>query len=242
MTTAERLGLAPAGLAAASNAKIRKTLALAEIDIDVFTSPDDEYVRFVQRFFETLYAGGKLARRTYSFPYSSRKRRFLVEGFANGYCPQCYAGSSGAICETCGHPNDAESLLLTEGSDGDRSIEYRNLEVFVLPLEPHRERFARLYERRRCAMRPHVLRFVNEMLAAPLPDFPLTYPAAWGIPATFGDVQGQVLNVWGEMLPALIWMSGAERRGPASAEDPWAQESGYELVQFLGYDNTFYFV
>jgi len=88
-----------------------------------------------------------------------------------------------------------------------------------------------------------VLHFVDEMLAQPLPDFPVSYPADWGILVPFDGFVGQVFNVWAEMLPGLTHMAEAARksRAPESAEDVWAKDSGYELVQFLGYDNTFYF-
>jgi methionyl-tRNA synthetase len=133
----------------------------------------------------------------------------------------------------------------TVGAD----IEMREIEILVLRLEDYRERFVDFYERRRGAMRPHVLRFVGEMLTDRLPDFPITYPGSWGIPAAVGGLDGQVLNVWAEMLPGLMHMSAAARQNrrpaepahPAGADDVWAKDSGYELVQFLGYDNAFYF-
>ena len=242
VTTAERLGRDPVELAAECNERIRETLRLADVDIAAFTSPNPEYVREVQGFFEGLWDAGRLVLRRYSFPYSRSAGRFLVEAFATGYCPECYTSTSGAICEDCGHPNDVASLLFassTGASAGAGDIEQRELETLVLPLEVYRDRFVDFYERRRETMRPHVLRFVREMLAAPLPDFPVSYPGTWGIPVEFAGVEGQVLNAWAEMLPALVHMTGAG--GNDDGATAWSAGSEYELVQFLGYDNTFYF-
>ncbi len=245
VTTAERLGVDPVRLAADCNELIRETLEVADIAIDAFPSPNPEYVDFVQGFFGALYESGKLVRRTYRFPYSKGTGRFLVEAFAKGYCPECYAGTAGAICETCGHPNDVHSLLMgaATGDDAGDEVELREVETLVLPLEDYRDRFLDFYRRQGSLMRPHVLRFVEEMLSRPLPPFPVTYPAEWGIPVPFAGFDGQVLNVWGEMLPGLIHMTAAARRGAGdgTGADPWAPGSGYELVQFLGFDNTFYF-
>ncbi|WP_033220210.1 class I tRNA ligase family protein [Kitasatospora phosalacinea] len=244
VTTAQRLGLDPVELAARCNEEIRETLALARIDIDAFTSPDDDYRADVRAFFTDLYRAGKLERRTWTFPYCATTGRFLLEAFATGHCPECLVATCGAICENCGHPNDAGSLLFptSTGAAAD-ATEPREVEILVLPLEHHRERFADFYRERAATMRPHVLRFVQEMLARPLPDFPVSYPAQWGIPVGIDGFEGQVFNVWAEMLPGLRVMSetARARRAPDHRGDVWAADSGYELVQFLGYDNTFYF-
>lgn len=245
VTTAQRLGVDPVELAARCNREIRETLALAEVDIDAFTTPDAPYRAAVQEFFAGLHREGRLVRRTWTFPYCAGSGRFLLEAFASGYCPECLASTCGAICESCGHPNDVESLLFASstGAAAGSATEPREVEILVLPLEEYRERFTDFFARRRAAMRPHVLRFVEEMLARPLPDFPVSYPADWGIPVPVAGFEGQVLNVWAEMLPGLVHMAGAARaaRTPGESGDPWAAGSGYEPVQFLGYDNTFYF-
>jgi methionyl-tRNA synthetase len=238
VTTAERLGVDPVELAAQCNRDIRETLCSAEIAIDAFTTPDAAYRERVQSFFASLYRAGKLARRTWPFPYCEQTGRFLLEAFASGFCPECFAPTCGAICETCGHPNDVHTLLLarSSGAQPGSATERRDVEILVLPLDRYRERFLDFYARQRSAMRPHVMRFIEEMLARPLPDFPVSYPADWGIPVPVDGFDGQVLNVWAEMLPGLMYMTDT-----AAGADTWSRDSGFELVQFLGYDNTFYF-
>jgi methionyl-tRNA synthetase len=245
VTTAQALDLAPAELAARCGRDIRETLRLADIDIDAFTTVDEVYLARVRAFFTGLHDRGKLVRRKWTFPYCERTGRYLLEAFVNGYCPECFATTSGAICESCGHPNDPGSLLfgVGTGAHARSRIRPREVEILVLPLEEYREQIAGFFARRRETMRPRVLRFVDEMLARPLPDFPVTYPADWGVPVPVAGFAGQVFNVWAEMLPGLMHMAevARARRAPESSADVWASDSGYELVQFLGYDNTFYF-
>jgi len=245
VTTAQRLKMNPTTLAAECNEQIRETLKLADIDMDAFTTPDEEHERVVREFFRDLYERGKLRRRAYNFPYSQEAGRFLLEAFATGYCPECLASTAGAICEACGHPNDVGSLLYPQATDsGERALsETQRVETLVLPLESYRRQIVNFYEQRRCTMRPHVLRFVEEMLAAPLPDFPITYPDTWGIAPKIGGLSGQVINVWAEMLPGLFSTADYAQRNRSAGEERRVESpaSGYELVQFLGYDNTFYF-
>ncbi|MHC0429767.1 class I tRNA ligase family protein [Streptomyces sp. O3] len=245
VTTAQRLGLDPVRLAERCNQEIAETLELAQIGVDAFTRPDDVYRGEIREFFTGLYRAGKLRTRTWTFPYCARTGRYLLEAFATGYCPECLVGTCGAICENCGHPNDVGSLLFaaSTGAGEEDATQPRAVDILVLPLEEYREQFTEFYERRRATMRPHVLRFVDEMLSRPLPDFPVSYPADWGIPVGIDGFDGQVFNVWAEMLPGLIHMAEAARarHAPRTAPGVWAGDSGFELVQFLGYDNTFYF-
>ncbi|MFE2323229.1 class I tRNA ligase family protein [Streptomyces sp. NPDC059385] len=221
----------PAELAAGYGRDIRETLNSARIDVDAVTVPDDACVAHVQEFFARLHQTGRLGRRTWNFPYSRQTGRYLLEAFTTGHCPECLAPTSGAICEICGHPNDAGSLLLCTDEEGNAITERRAVDILVLPLEHYRDRITAHYERHRAGMRPHVLRFVEEMLSRPLPDFPVSYPADWGIPVPVDGFPDQALNAWAEMLPGLTH----------SATGAWAHDSHHELVQFLGYDNTYFF-
>ncbi|WP_019927287.1 class I tRNA ligase family protein [Nocardia sp. BMG111209] len=225
VTTAQGLGREPGEFAAHCGADIRETLRVAGIDMDVLRTPDAAYRADVAGFFAELYDKGALARREWVFRYEPDTGRHRLEAFAPGYCRTCLATVCGTVCELCGHPGGPGPLY---GEDGTVA---RTVPILVLPLEDYRERFVRFYTDRRDTVRPHVLRFVTEMLSRPLPDFPITYPADWGIPVTLDGYGGQVFNAWAEMLPGLV----------RSATDVWRAGSGYELVQFLGYDNTFYF-
>jgi methionyl-tRNA synthetase len=243
VTTAERLGTTPAALAAEGNAQIRATLAAAGVTMDAYTTPNAAYAREVQAFFAGLYAAGKLRRRRLAFAYDEAEGRLLFEAYVQGHCPECYASTCGAICEGCGHPNDGASLLdARRGGQGGSPVARREAEALVLPLEDYRAAIEAFYARAGAGMRPHVLRFVAQMLEHPLPDFPVSYPSDWGVPVAIDGFEGQVYNPWAEMYPALGHMAraAARTRGGAADDDPWAADAR-RLVQFLGFDNTFYF-
>ncbi len=244
VTAARSLNTTPEALAAECNKRIRQTLTLADIQMDAFTAPDEEHEGSVRDFFRVLHLQGRLRERTYDFPYSRKTGRCLVEAFASGYCPECLACTSGAICEGCGHPNDVSSLLYPQATgSSDFALEEARKTILVLPLEGYRTQITEFYARRRRTMRPHVLRFIEEMLATPLPDFPITYPDSWGIDPLIEGLDDQVINVWAEMLPGLYRTANYALRGVArgTRQDVHLSDSGYELIQFLGYDNTFYF-
>lgn len=221
----------PAQLAAGYGRDIHETLTSARIHTDAITVPDTAYITHVQDFFARLHRTGHLRRRTWAFPYSHHTGRHLLEAFTTGNCPECLAPASGAICEICGHPNDPASLLLATDDQGNPVTERRPVDILVLPLENYRNHITAHYKRHQAGMRPHLLRFVAEMLSRPLPDFPVSYPADWGIPLPVDGYTGQVLNAWAEMLPGLTH----------AAPDAWDPGLNHELVQFLGYDNTYFF-
>ena len=238
VTRAEKLGVEPYALAARCNEEILYTLRAGDIDTDSFSAPDKHYIEDVQQFFSTLEQRGIICDKKVIFPYSKSQQRYLFEAYVSGICPECYSSTAGAICETCGHPNDANSLMFPSfGSavDGE-DIEYRTITIKVLPLEKYRSAIIAFYQQKKTVMRPHLRTFLDEMLSSPLEDFPITYPSHWGIRAPFSGYENQVLNVWAEMLPGLIHMTAK-----VSPDALWQPKSGYQLVQFMGFDNSYYF-
>lgn len=244
VTTAQRLGMSPTGLAAECNEQIRETLRLANVSMDVFVTPDPVYVKEIQAFFAGLYAAGKIRRRRQTFARSEDNGRFLFEAYVQGYCPECYVTTCGAICETCGHPNGGSDLIdpTPTGATGGHRITQHELDILTLPLEEHRPQIEKLYAEAGAGMRPHLMRFVRQMLERPLPEFPISYPSSWGIPVALPGFEQQVFNPWAEMYPALGFMARAAGRARGIGDaDPWQRSSDYRLVQFLGFDNSFYF-
>ncbi|MFJ3724528.1 SidA/IucD/PvdA family monooxygenase [Streptomyces sp. NPDC090045] len=85
---------------------------------------------------------------------------------------------------------------------------------------------------------------VREALERPLPDFPITYPTGWGIPAPFVEMPGQVLNAWAEGMGASMYCTwyAAEQLGEHTDryDEHWLSEHGIDLVYFLGFDNVYF--
>ncbi|MEA2951899.1 MAG: methionyl-tRNA synthetase [Alphaproteobacteria bacterium] len=245
-TTAARLGTSPRELCTKFAGEIAKTLELAAIQIDAFPAADEEHNEFARAFVEELYSRGALKVKEKEFFFSPDLDAYLFEGFLSGLCPECLAETKAGICETCGHPNNYTEVLCPQSAlMPDARLVRRQVKIVVLELEPYREQIRKFFEGKWSGWRPHILRLVNECLEKPLPDFPITYPHSWGIPAPFPETPGQVLNVWIETLTGLMKCTTdvARKRGTATKVDEiWRRENEWELVQFFGYDNSYFYV
>jgi methionyl-tRNA synthetase len=240
VTTARRLGTTPAELVARSADQISRTFDAMGIALDGFSPTDDGYRAMVYDYVGRLYDAGKFKLRTVRLPYGERSRRFLVEGFVGGACPTCLDDSRGGFCETCGHPIDFDALIEPYSIlDPGEPVTYREAEILVLPMEDYRERLIAYHAARADRWRPHVVTLMREVLAKPLPDYPVTYPVEWGLPAPFAETPGQTINAWLEGMPASIYCTGWSRREQGVEEEvdaAWRAESGARAVVFMGFD------
>jgi methionyl-tRNA synthetase len=243
VTTARRLGAAPRSLALRSAREIEATLAAIGIEVDGFTGFDDRFTKHVLAFLDRLHSAGRLVLRTVRFPFLPSTGEFLVDGHVRGGCPVCLAEGCAGLCEGCGHPVAAAELLDPRSSrHPDEPVQWREAEVLVLPLEDYRDRLREYFGGPAGRMRPRMAQIVGELLSGPLPDFPITYPVAWGLPAPFPEVAGQVVNPNAECMAWSMHATtrAAEGRGDTVSEEDelWRPEAGSSVVYFLGSDNT----
>ncbi len=243
-TTAARQGITPAALAAASTAAIEASAAAAGLTIPGLPPVDGRYADTVRDFVLDLHRRGAFRLREVKLPYASGTGRHLYDGLLAGSCPTCLASSSGGGCESCGHPNHFDDLLDPHSAlDPADPVELRTAEVLVLPLEDYRDRLAEHYTTHRDTWRPHARQLIEELLAGPLPEVPVTVPGSWGQPAPFPETPGQVLYPWVEAMPAAMystWWAAARQGEVASRTDHWwRRETGAELVFFHGFDNVY---
>jgi methionyl-tRNA synthetase len=241
VTTARRLGMRPEDLCARSAGQIEQTLAAVGVDADGFVRFDDTYVKTVRNFFDRLHAMGKLRLRAVRFPCSARTGEYLTDAYVRGGCPICLADGCAGLCENCGHWVASGDLIDPRSTlhPGD-PVELREEQVLVLPLEEHRDGLVAYFARHGAQLRPRMAQLIEEMLSRPLPDYPVTLPIPWGIPASFPEVAGQVIYsdaetvAWSMHCTAL----SAERRGVVLAADDelWFSEAGTKVVYFLGSD------
>jgi methionyl-tRNA synthetase len=241
VTAAARLGTTPAELVEKSWHLIKGTFEAMAIDLDGFAPSDDGYRAMVYDYVNRLYALGKFRERTVPLPYSERTGKFLVEGFVGGTCPTCLADSRGGFCEACGHPIDFGKLIEPYSiMDRGDKVTFREASILVFPVEEYRERLIAYYAAREASWRPHPIALMRELLARPLPDYPVTYPVEWGLPAPFPETPGQTINAWLEGMPASMYdTTFAQRRlglSPPADDDAWRAERGNRLVVFMGFD------
>jgi methionyl-tRNA synthetase len=241
LASARRAGRTPEELAASSWLDIRRSLDLMGISVDGFAPFDDGYRATVRKFVDSLHTAGKFRERIVPIPYAERTGEFLMEGLVAGECPHCLSESRGGLCETCGLPIDFGELIDPRSTvDPAEPLTSRDTTVLVLPMEDYREQLTAYYTARQPYWRPHMRQLIEQALAHPLPDFPVTYPSSWGIPAEFPQVPGQVLNAWVEGMPASMYCTyhGAGREG--EHDELWRAEGAAELVYFLGFDNAYF--
>jgi methionyl-tRNA synthetase len=245
VSTAHRLGTTPTALCAASTASIERSLLAMGISMDGLPPIDDRYRRSVRDFVTALYAAGRFRTRTVRLPVATGSGTYLFDGLLSGTCPVCLAGSSGGGCEGCGHPNNFDELLDPHSTmDPTDPVTYRERTILVLPMEEYRGRLTAYFAARDGRWRPHAMQLINELLAKPLPDVPVTIPGDWGIPAPFAETPGQVIYPWIEAMPAVMystWWSAARSAEPArSVDEHWLGEHGAQLVYFHGFDNVYH--
>lgn len=243
VTTAERLGRSPRELASESHAHVRRTLDLAGIGFDVVGRPDDAYASFVKRYLDALSAAGAFVEKPVEALMDARTGRQLSEAYVGGRCPVCFLDTRGNICESCGHPNDPARLVRPYAVGGEGAVERTTRRALVLPLERYRTQLERHFAGRR--LRPHLQVLIESLLERPLPDFPITYRSDWGLALDRPDWETTVYNVWAEMYPGhLYWTQQAYTAGGASGEagcSLWEGGNGTRYVQFIGFDNSFFY-
>ncbi|MET8102487.1 class I tRNA ligase family protein [Streptomyces sp. NPDC005236] len=245
LASARKLGVSPEELATRSWNGIRDTLATMGMSVDGFAPYDDGYRATVLRFVQELYDAGKFRLRTVNLPYSEKTGEFLVEGLVCGDCPICLSESRGGLCETCGHPNNFDELIGTRSTaDPADVLTTREAEILVLPMEEYRDRLTTYYAEKLPYLRPHMAQLIRELLDRPLPDFAITYPIGWGIPAPFAETPGQVINAWAEGIPAVMYTTdyAARQLGEEteSSDELWQTRRDHELVYFIGFDNIWF--
>ncbi len=199
----------------------------------------------IYRFAEFEIDSGKFELRQARFPYGEQSRRYLVEAYVSGICPVCLAESRGGLCEACGHPNNFDELLDPRSNvQPGEPVSLREVSILVLPLERYRAQLEAHYGANAASWRPHIRQLLREVLASPLPDFPITYPTDWGIPAPYPETQGQVFNAWVEGMPASMYCTAFAAKSMGLQDTDWdflwRTETGNELVYFLGFDNSYF--
>lgn len=245
VASARRGGTTPQALATKCWYDIRRSLEIAGCSLDGYMRMDERYNARVVDFVTRLHEKGKFRLKTVRLPYSEASGEYLMEGLVAGDCPVCLAWSRGGCCEDCGQPNNFDQLLNPRSTvDPSDPLTFREATVLVFPMEEYRAQLTAYYDAREARFRPHMMQLVREVLAKPLPDYPVTYPHDWGIPAPFAETPNQVINAWVEGMPAsmMCTFAAAEAMGlpEAPSDELWRAEHGATPVYFYGFDNVWY--
>ncbi len=238
-STAARTGADPHELAAANTRTILATFEAAEIACDGFVRADGNarHIAFVRRFVQVLFERGHIVERARMALYCEACQRYLFESFVSGGCPHCGEPTVGNLCESCGRGNDPIELREPHCKLCSSAPTRRSYSGLFFPLEPFRERLV-AYHEAMTAWRPHLRALCSWLTARPLPDYPVAYPGDWGIPVPIAGYEDQCLNAWFEMYPGHI--VAADTYGDEHPEFAGLWSKDTALVQFLGFDNSYF--
>jgi methionyl-tRNA synthetase len=246
VTTARRLGVKPEDLREQAAEQVTRTLAALGIRNDAFGCVDDRFIKMLVNFYDRLRSQDKLRLKSVKLPYSPATGQYLTDSYVRGGCPFCLSENCAGLCENCAHPIAAGDLIDPRSTvDPDDPVELREVDVLVFPLEEYRHKLVAYFAERRSTLRPRMAQLIDDLLSGPLPDYAVTQPSTWGIPAPFPEVPGQVIYADLECMPWSMWCTAmaAESRGAVLADDEelWFADSGTRVVYFLGLDTVFPF-
>jgi len=242
----------PRRLAARHGDAVMRTLKRLDIDVACAIRPasTDGYRETVRAGFERLLAAGVVQERQITTAHCPRCEQSLYQAYVKGGCPTCGRETDGEICESCGFPNDALALANPICSLCGDPASQRLEAALVLSLEAYRERLRSHI--RETPHSEHTIALVERLLEAGLPDYRLTRAGRWGLPVPREDMDGHVIDAWVELMlgqhvpSALGVLDGrhgepAGRGEPGEGAAPPGGEPVEDFVQFIGYDNSFYY-
>ncbi|MCB1056098.1 MAG: class I tRNA ligase family protein [Acidobacteria bacterium] len=243
----QSMGLGPEAAADHFADAITETLEAAGIDLAVFPRPNASpyHRQLVQEFFSRLYERGELEEREAPAPYCETCESYLFESHIGGRCPYCDGGVVGNTCEDCGRVNDAVNLAdatCTACGSKPTTRPYRRL---IFPLSRHAAVLREHY--RSVSLTPRLHALVESLLADGLPDVAVTHPADWGIEVPLPGYEDQRIYVWLEMAPRYFAYARhlQDLTGPDGGwQDGWRsafKADDARVVQFFGFDNSFYY-
>lgn len=236
-------GLSFYELAERNTDAIQEALTATDIAWDVFVRPSSpEYPQIALEIFERLRRTGAVVAKTVQANYCVPCRTFLFEAFVAGACPHCGSRDTAGIeCEACALPFADEELQDPSCATCGTPAERRELTRYYLPLEPLREKLTGYL--RTAHMSARLRSYVNRVLAATLPDIPVSTIAPDGIliPADpSGSTEGQRMYSAFELAARFITAFDrlAKNLGTSGWEE-YAEAANPRTVLFFGFDNAF---
>ena len=239
---AEVLGQTPEDTAASYARDIRRTLGLADMEPDAFTQPvtSPVHARYVGELFSALVGKGVVRAHDTPMLHCPKCARDLFDHDAQGTCHNCGEPCDVGICEECGLPSSAELLRGPRCTRCGTTPELRTVTRLCIDLEEHRSALEAYHATPRS--RPHTRALWETLAAGRLPLVAVSNPGTWGVPC---DVPGFEHHRWwcmAEMGPGYVatTQSMAADRGEPDAWRRYWEGEGAEVVQFFGYDNSYW--
>ncbi|MBD0693680.1 methionine--tRNA ligase, partial [Streptomyces sp. CBMA123] len=240
---AQEQGLTFYELAERNTDAIQEALAAARVEWDVFVRPSSpRYPQVALEVFERLRADGTVVAKTVQANYCAPCGTYLFEAFVAGACPHCGSRDTAGIeCEACALPFADDELLDPSCRSCGTPAEQRELTRYYMPLEPLRARLTGYL--RSVSMSARLRSYVDRVLAAPLPDLPVSTVATDGIllpadpsGATDGQRMYSAFELAARFLTAIDDLAGQQG---LSGWEEYAEAEAPRTVLFFGFDNAF---
>lgn len=230
----------PAQTAAHYSAEIAATLQLMDITPDQYTATSAAagYRDGVRAFFSRLVASGSVTPRELPALFDAGTGAYLFEVDVAGGCPSCGSSTSGNICEECGEPNACVDLMDPRAAESDLPPRLGRLTSFCVPLREFRGVVAAHHHLGRVPAR--IREVAGRVFDRAAFDVAVTHPVSWGVPPAESGAPGQMM--WAIVDVAYSLIHGIEALGRRLGYD-WRADApapDWKIVQFFGFDNTFY--
>jgi methionyl-tRNA synthetase len=216
---------------------ISRTLSLAAIEVDAFTTPvaSPDHDRLVGALFRRLVENGAIKPAETPVLHCDECRRDLVDYDCVGRCANCGEGCDVGICEECGHPSSPTTLIEPRCTRCVAQPRLTSITRLCLDLEEQRPALEAYHAVVRS--RPHTRRLWEELSATRLPLVPVAHPGSWGIPTGVPGFESH--RWWGmaEMGPGYVATTAA--LDPGTWGGLW-HDADAEVVQFFGFDNSYW--
>lgn len=239
---AAREGNTPEETAGRLTDSIVDSLERSGVELAAFERPNEStpHRRIVREVFAALHERGAVVEKEMPTPWCPRCDQPLVEHRVKGRCPGCGRGIAGNTCEECGRTSYGD-VLDPECASCGAAAEVRPVRRLVMPLAPWADALREWY--RRVEMPTHLRAFCEAALARGLPDVPVTQPGEWGIEVPVEGWEDQRIYVWFEIAPRYLAYAEALAEADGAA-DGWRRSwkaPEARVVQFCGFDNSFYY-
>jgi methionyl-tRNA synthetase len=243
---AEREGRSPEEVFAEFHASFLDTWERAGISFDLFTSTETaNHARVSQNVFLRLLERDYLYPAEQAVPYCETDRRFLLDRYVEGTCPNCgYTGARGDQCDNCGKLLDPVELIDWRCRFCGNPPVLRQSQHMFLRLSAFQEPLRAWLDdgMKEKYWRKYVLNFSLALINEGLKDRAITRDLAWGVPVPLEGWQEKRLYVWFEAVIGYLSASieWAERRGDPDAWKAFWEDPAAKAYYFLGKDNILF--
>lgn len=234
---AKKTGVTEFEIASQYSLAVRKTLDLFDVEYDYYlcTSTDEPYSTYMQKCFKDLT--GNLEFTSAPALLDSNTNEYLYEVDVRGECPACGSNGNGNICEQCGEPNLCVDLKNSISNISNTATSLAQADRFMLPLHKYYDVIRAHLDQSKVSPRVRVL--AENILKREPFNLPLSHPEKWGVKVDEKDHSDQSIWVWVNMFYGFMY--GLEALGIKLGED-WSQpDNDWHIVQFFGFDNSFYY-